>query len=339
MNINRVELGQRLPLETPFSVHIFPTFYCNFRCSYCLHSLSADKLEKMNFVKQKMEFSTFKKAIDDISDFKSKIKALIFAGHGEPLLHPDIAEMIRYASEKNVAERIEIVTNASLLTNELSDRLIDAGLDRLRVSLQGITSKKYKEISNVDIDMDELISRLKYFYNKKTKTEVYVKVMDISLDSQDEFGRFKEMFESVCDIASIEYTIPFVNEVDYSQFGDLSHKCKQGNTGKSDICSMPFYMMVVYPDGSVVPCCSTTVPIKYGNINEKSLVDIWNGKQQHAFLKKQLSGFKNINICKDCSVPDFGLQDGDYLDAYKEDLIRKYSDEEYENDRLYISDK
>lgn len=328
MNTKRVELGDKLPLETPFSVHIFPTFYCNFKCGYCLHSLSPDKLAEMNFVKQKMELSVFKKAIDDISCFKSKIKALIFAGHGEPLLHPDIAEMVKYASEKNIAERIEIVTNGSLLTNELSDKLINAGLDRLRVSLQGITSKKYKEISDVNIDIDELISKLKYFYERKTKTEVYVKVMDISLDSKDEFDKFKEMFEPVSDIAAIEYTIPFVNEVNYSQYGDLSQKCKQGNTGKSDICSMPFYMMVVYPDGSVAPCCSTTVPIKYGNIKEKSLTDMWNGKQHHAFLRKQLGGFKNINICKDCSVPDFGLQNGDYLDDYKEDLMKKYSGKE-----------
>lgn len=327
MNTKRTELGKQLPLDTPFSVHIFPIFYCNFRCNYCLHSLSDDKLKEMNFKRQKMDIEVFRKSIDDIAKFNKKIKALIFAGHGEPLLHPDIAEMVRYASEKNIAERIEIVTNGSLLTEELSDKLIDAGLDRLRVSLQGITSKKYKEISDVDIDINEMVQKLKYFYDHKKKTEMYVKVMDISMDSEDEFDKFKQMFEPVCDIAAIEYTIPFVNEVDYSQFGELSNKCKQGNIGKSEICSMPFYMMVIYPDGKVYPCCSTSVPLCYGNVKEKSLTEIWNGSQHKEFLIRQLNGAADINICKECVVPQFGLQDGDYLDNYKDELLSLYKND------------
>ena len=324
MNTKRVELHEQLPLATPFSVHIFPSFYCNFKCNYCLHSLSADKLAEMNFHKQFMNMDIYKKAIDNISEFDSKIKALIFAGHGEPLLNKNIAEMVRYAKEKDIAERIEIVTNGSLLTHEMSDALIDAGLDRLRVSLQGITSKKYKEISDVELDINKLKENLEYFCSHKKNTEVYVKIMDISMDSEDDFGKFKDMFKNACDISAIEYAIPFVNEIDYSQVGDISEKCKQGNTGRSQICSMPFYMMVIYPDGSVAPCCSTSLPLTYGNVMQASLKDIWNGKMLNEFLLRQLNGAKNIPVCKECSVPDFGLQNGDYLDGFKDELMKKY---------------
>ncbi|MCR4925396.1 MAG: radical SAM protein [Clostridiales bacterium] len=325
MSTKRVELAKQLPLETPFSVHIFPMFYCNFKCNYCLHSLPDEKLKEMNFVRQKMSMDVYKKAIDDMAEFNQKLKALIFAGHGEPLLHKDIAEMVKYAKQKDVAQRIEIVTNGSLLTNELSDKLIDAGLDRLRVSLQGITSEKYKEISAVDIDINDIVKNLEYFCSKKKSTEVYVKIMDISMDSPDDFDRFKEMFKNACDISAVEYAIPFVNEVDYSNIGELSGKCKQGNQNKSNICSMPFYMLVVYPDGTVTPCCATSLPIKYKNVMTSSLKEIWNSAQRNAFLLKQLNGADMINICKDCSVPQFGLQSGDYLDDYKNELIEKYS--------------
>lgn len=324
MNTKRVELHEQLPLSTPFSIHIFTSFYCNFKCNYCLHSLSTEKLAAMNFRKQFMSMEVYKKTIDDISEFDSKIKALIFAGHGEPLLNKNIAEMVRYAKVKNIADRIEIVTNASLLTHELSDALIDAGLDRLRVSLQGITSAKYKEISDVDIDIASIIEQLEYFCRHKKNTEVYVKIMDISMDSEDDFRRFKEMVKNACDISAIEYAIPFVNEIDYSNVGELSEKCKQGNLGKSQICSMPFYMMVIYPDGNLAPCCSTSLPLTYGNVKETSLKDIWNGKMLNEFLLRQLNGAKNIPVCKECSVPDFGLQNGDYLDEFKDELIKKY---------------
>ncbi len=326
MNTERVELYKQLPLDTPFSVHIFPSFYCNFKCNYCLHSLSEEKLNEMNFHKQFMSMEVFKKSVDDIAEFNRKIKALIFAGHGEPLLNKDIIQMVRYAKEKNVADRVEIVTNGSLLTHELSDLLIEAGLDRLRVSLQGITSKKYKDISDVNVNIDLLIENLEYFCKKKKSTEVYVKIMDISMDSESDFDKFKNMVKDACDISAIEYAIPFVNEIDYSQVGDLSDKCKQGNSGQSQICSMPFYMMVIYPDGGVAPCCSTTLPLSYGNVMEKSLKDIWTSKMLGDFLIRQLGGVKDIQICSQCTVPGFGLQSGDYLDNAKDELIRKYTD-------------
>lgn len=324
VDTQRTELYKKLPLKTPFSLHIFASFYCNFRCSYCLHSLSKEQLDQMHFKKQMMEMDVYKKAVDDLDDFDGRLKALIFAGHGEPLLNPHIAEMVVYAKKKNVADRVEIVTNGSLLTHDMSDALIDAGLDRLRVSVQGLSSEKYKEISDVDLDVDELRSNLEYFCQHKKDTEVYAKIMDIDLEQAGDENKFKDMFRNACDVSAVEYTIPFVKEIDYSEVGELSGRDKQGNTEHSNICSMPFYMMVLYPDGSVTPCCSTEVPIAYGNVLQDSLKDIWESSTRRDFLIKQLKGYKGIDVCKSCSVPDYGLQEGDYLDGHEDELIRKY---------------
>lgn len=325
MSINRVSLHNQLPLETPFSVHVFPIFVCNFKCNYCLHSLSDEQLQKKKFKKQRMDFNLYQKGIDDLAGFPQKLKALIFAGHGEPLLHPHIAEMVAYAKQKNIAERIEIVTNGSLLTKELSDKLIEAGLDRLRISLQGITEEKYKEVADVKLDFVSFVENIKYFYENKTSTEVYIKIIDLALNgAQDEIA-FKRIFSPIADEVAIEYAIPFVNEIDMSQLGELSDNCKQGNKCKSNICSMPFYMLVLYPNGDVVPCCSVDIPKIYGNIKEKSLVEIWNGQELKNFLCGQLEGYSEIDICKDCAVPSYGLQDGDYLDGYEEQLKKLYN--------------
>lgn len=328
MNTNRNELYQCLPLDTPFSIHIFPSFYCNFRCSYCLQNLSTEKLKQMNFEKQYMDFELYKKAIDDITSFPKKLRALIFAGHGEPLMHKQIAEMVRYAKEKNIAERIEIVTNGSLLTEELSDKLIEAGLDRLRISLQGVTAEKYKEVSDVKIDFQEFLKRLQYFYNHKTDTEVYIKIIDLALEGEMQKEEFKRIFSKMADITAIEYLIPFVKELDYSEVGSLSGKCKQGNKQTSNICSMPFYMLVLNPNGDVVPCCSTDVPIVFGNIKKQSFSEIWKQENRRKFLCNQLNGFQSIPVCKECSVPAFGLQEGDYLDGHEEELKKIYGKEQ-----------
>ena len=323
MNTAREELYQRIPLEVPFSIHVFPSYYCNFRCNYCLHSLSETILQKKGFRRQFMDFLTFEKTVDDAKTFGSPIKALIFAGHGEPLLHKNIAEMVAYAKKSGCFERVEIVTNGFLLTKELSDRLIEAGLDRLRVSLQGLTAQSYRDVSGVDIDFEQFRENLAYFYRNKVATEVYIKIIDIALKCPEEKNLFYEQFSPIADIAAIEYAIPFVNEIDYSSLGELSKKNKQGHIGRSNVCSMPFYMLVVAPNGDVLPCCATDVPLVFGNVKESGLKEIWNSNIRRGFLCEQLRGVKGISVCDMCSVPSFGLQEGDYLDGHEDELMER----------------
>lgn len=316
----RIQLYEYLPLSTPFSLHVFPSFYCNFKCSYCLHSLSNDTLREKGFYKELMDFDLFKKVVNDAGGFSNKIKALIFAGHGEPLSNPDIAKMVGYASSSGKFNRVEIVTNASLLSREMSDALIDSGIDRLRISLQGVNAQKYHDVSGVKLDYENFVDNIRYFYEKKSKTEVYIKIIDVAMDGQDDFEKFHRIFDEISDVTAIEYAIPFVKEID---LGDLSGKNKQGNKQASEICSMPFYMMVVNPNGDVVPCCATDIPEIFGNIRDKSLVEIWNSMERKRFLRCQLHGAKILPICQDCSVPEFGLQEGDYLDDYKTELLER----------------
>lgn len=53
--------------------------------------------------------------------------------------------MIDYCVKNNLAERYEVTTNRSLLTHEISDRLIDAGVTRLLISVEGLTKETYKD--------------------------------------------------------------------------------------------------------------------------------------------------------------------------------------------------
>lgn len=231
--------------------------------------------------------------------------------------------MVAYAKKSGCFERVEIVTNGLLLTNELSDRLIEAGLDRLRVSLQGLTAQSYREVSGVNVDFEQFKENLAYFYRNKTVTEVYIKIIDIALNGPEETDLFYEQFSPIADIAAIEYAIPFVNEIDYDNLGELSKKNKQGHVGKSNVCSMPFYMLVVAPNGDILPCCATDVPRVFGNVKEHELKEIWDSEARNSFLCEQLRGVKGIPVCDMCSVPSFGLQEGDYLDGHEDELIER----------------
>lgn len=326
---NRVTLGKVLPLDTPFSVYIYPTYACNFKCNYCIRSLPYEQLKKMDLCKKNMTMDILKKIVDDLKVFPSKIKAITFAGIGEPLLHPNITEMIKIIKESNVANRVEIITNASLLTHDLSDALIDAGLDRLRVSIQGITSAKYKEISGVDIDIEDIVEKLEYFCANKNHTNVYLKTVDVALDNiiEDE-PKFHQMFKNACDESKIEYVVPLFNDVNYSNISKTSGKCRQGDNVvlQTNTCSIPFISIYIDSDGYVLPCCSEKYPIKYDNILNKSLSEIWNSKKRNDFLVNLLNGRNKLVKCKDCNMAIYNVSKEDYLDNYKDELIKKINE-------------
>jgi len=324
---SRVPLIEHLPLPAPFSVHMFPSYYCNFSCNYCVHGLNKTQQQKAHFQKQFMPMAVFQKAIDGLSGFTTRPKAIIFAGHGEPLTNPALADMVRYAKEKDAAERVEIVTNGSLLTHDLSDQLIAAGLDRLRVSLQGLNADDYSRVCGVSIDYSAFISNLAYFYENKKQTDVFIKIIDIAMGKDGNEEHFHALFDSICDTAAIEYLFPFIDQIDHETLGGALVNTKHGDAGaaKVDICAMPFYMQVVLPNGNVTGCCAIQPPVVYGDINERTLAEMWSNDAHTRFLQTQIVGREANPVCCSCTVPDYGMQQGDYLDKHKERLAQMYA--------------
>ncbi|MBP3857745.1 MAG: radical SAM protein, partial [Ruminiclostridium sp.] len=138
----RTPLRDVLPLDTPYLIQVFPVYACNFHCNFCLHALDRSKHGYISDTTL-MDLVLYKKCIDDMKQFPRKLKMLRFAAIGEPLLHPQITDMIAYAKQAGIADSVDIVTNGSLLTHELSEKLIDSGLDRLRISVDGISDESF----------------------------------------------------------------------------------------------------------------------------------------------------------------------------------------------------
>lgn len=149
VNKNRTKLEEVLPLTTPYSMFVDVCNACNFKCKFCAIQTSNREL---HFKKQVMDIELYKKIIDDISEFEEPLKMLRLTANGEPLLNKDLPEMISYARKKRISEHIEIVTNASLLRPDIGKRLIDAGLNRIRISIEAIDPEEYYKMAQVKID-------------------------------------------------------------------------------------------------------------------------------------------------------------------------------------------
>jgi radical SAM protein with 4Fe4S-binding SPASM domain len=323
----RINLAENIPLNVPLSVYYFPTTFCNFRCSYCLHGQLEDNLKKISFKRQNMGFDLYKKSIDSITEFQQRLKSIIYVGMGEPLLHKNIADMVAYAKEKEVTEKTEIITNGSLLSRNMSDNLINAGLDRLRVSIQGINAIKYKEISGVNINFSEFLDNLRYFYRHKNKTFVYIKIIDMALTNKEEEAEFYRIFSDICDEISVEHTTPYFDyTIDYSKFNNDMKLTKEGEAIKQVlVCPIPFYSMTVMTDGNVCMCSSYNNPFILGKIDNYSIVDMWNSKVARDFRIMQLKGERYSNqVCGNCNLPRYLVKQEDIIDHNASQILSRF---------------
>lgn len=323
----RRKLADLIPLDTPMIVEVFPIYACNFKCIYCVLSME-EKDRGYISDRKRLDFALYKQCIDDIALFPSKLKLLRFSGIGEPLLHKYIAEMIKYAFQKGIAEKIELLTNASLLTSKMSDALISAGLARLVVSLQGISENKYREISGVNLDFNTFISNLKYFYSHRKNAHVYIKIVDDALDGLDDKNKFYDIFGQICDSLAIEHVVPIQKPVDYTNVLHATEKTVTQfglEIRASQICPQPFFKLHILPDGKVVPCHAYTYPAIMGDCNKQSVREIWSGPAYKSFQRAMLEGTQKAGkVCSECSIYKYRQFPEDLLDNDAERLKGLY---------------
>ena len=142
-----------LPLDTPFSVHIDVCSLCNFKCTFCFqHDKKGMKDSGVEW--GMMDFEVFKSCVDDLKKFPNKIKKIKIGNHGEPTMHPQLPEMIAYARNSGVADLVEIFTNGSKLNPILNQQLVDSGLQRMNISVEGLTEESYKRVAGYNINFD-----------------------------------------------------------------------------------------------------------------------------------------------------------------------------------------
>jgi MoaA/NifB/PqqE/SkfB family radical SAM enzyme len=135
-----VELDDgRLMLRRPATqfakLYLEPTTRCNLACRMCVRNSWSEPIGDMSQ-------AVFEGILEGLSGIEPTPR-IVLAGFGEPLAHPRLAAMV--AELKRLGAAVEIVTNGTLLTRELAANLLEAGLDKLWVSLDGAQPESYAD--------------------------------------------------------------------------------------------------------------------------------------------------------------------------------------------------
>ncbi len=326
-NSQRSILGQVLPLEMPLTIQLAITEACNFKCFYCVKSESIEEQKKLNVTNNTMSYDDYIKLVNNIK-IAGRAKLLVLLGWGEPLIHKDICKMVKYARIKDIAEQIRIITNGAALTKEISDGLIDAGLNELKISLQGVSAEDYKKTAGVDIDYDKFVDNIEYFYKNKTNTKVIVKIMEHMINDKDKKEKFYQTFEPISDQIMIESLTPYTKTVEQTpEYERFSKTIMNVEIPDTNICTMPFMRAVINTYGELVPCCYLPTPLPLGNILNDGFAPVWNSEKRNKFLLKNLKNDRgDIPICSNCKQFVYGITSpNDVLDDFRDNLIAKYT--------------
>lgn len=295
--------GKPVHKGNPAFISVEPTTLCNLRCPECFTSQPGFTRPKGNLTKE-----IFEKIISQSTEFGFYLN-LYF--QGEPFLNTGLLDFIAYA--KRSGFYVAVSTNGHFIDETIAGKLIQSGLDRLIISLDGTdaeTYRKYRKGGDFDTVVNGVRSLVELRKKMKSKTpflEIQFVLTRKNLHQQKgikdlgkKLGADKVSIKSF-QLLNYDKAGEWVPEKNsryiISDDGSLYAKNKLPNR-----CFRMWSSCVLTWDGNVIPCCfDKNASYMMGNINQQNLSEIWKNDNYNNFRKKVFSERKNIDICCNCS--------------------------------------
>ena len=320
------KLADVIPLDAPYGISISIGNACDFKCVYCVSAMNDTKAGHLKH----MSLEEFKLIAEQIAQFEKPIRQVSFISQGETILNQSLPDMVKMLKDRGLANRVKVLTNANRLTPELSDKLIAAGLDVLRISLQGITAENYLKICRTKIDFEAFVNQIRYFYEHRGSCNLHVKIIDIALDEGQE-ALFYDIFGNISDYIFIEKCTGAYQEYlgkDNNGLNRFLH-----NLSNIRICPQPFYFMKIDHNGNVLPCCQVNANIDDGKFvitncitSGKNLKQIWDVNfrpLQYELLQGDIS---EEHMCFACERFAEIEKEENILDNDRNEILARYAD-------------
>lgn len=262
----------------PYRYTIDPLNVCNLRCALCPTGLGTLKRER-----GKISFEDYKRLVDQIAPHAYLVELYNW---GEPFLHPQIFDMIEYASSRKIAVRLS--TNLNHFSEEMAIKTVRSGLDAMIVSVDGATQATYEKyrrrgrLDRVLSNLETLVAQKKkaksrkpfitfrMLVNRYNETEIEsLRHIASSLDV-DAFT-IGALFIDTSDPAQVKEWLPSREELSYYDYSS-------GALENVWHCSDLWESMTINCDGGLSPCCWLhDKKNDYEDALARPLKEIWNG--------------------------------------------------------------
>jgi len=266
----------------PDIVQIESTNICNAKCVFC----PRDEMHRRQGV---MDLDLFKKVVDECAGLG--ITHVRVHNYGEPFLDRQLVDKVRYAKQKGIKE-VGMISNGSLITEEIARGMIEAGLDAINISVDA-AGKDVFERTRVNLDFDEVTGNIRTLARLRR-----------------EMGRsHPKLILSFVRQGNTTDEQAFIRE--WSAIADKIHITDLHNWGgtlnhQSDVqfpCYRLWLTFTVLWDGRVSLCCADFDGRHLlGDLRTSTIKEIWNSPAYRAVRRQQLES-GGPGICRSCDLP------------------------------------
>ena len=295
----------------PIYMEVSPVGSCNHRCVFCAY-------DYIGYPNRKLDKNRFFKFIDEISEVG--LKSMLYAGEGEPLIHPNIAEFITYTKQKGID--VGLFTNGELFDKKLNDEVLDS-LTFIRFSINAGDEESYNLIHKKNV-FNKVIENVKYCAKLKKDKNLNVTIGVQFVLLPENINSIKNLIFLLRDSVDYISIKPFVlqNEaqgyrhngfdIDLKPFFEelesySTNNCNViarvnafENYGKREYkhCYGCNFITTLNSAGDIASCLPywDKEEFVYGNINKNSFKEIWHSEKRKK-IKDYLENRLDVQTC------------------------------------------
>ena len=288
----------------PWAISIEPTTSCNLRCPEC-----PSGLRQFTRTTGNMTIDFYREIIKQLSPH---LIYLTLYFQGEPMLNKHFIEMVKYAKQNRIY--VATSTNGHFLDDAFSRSIVESGLDKLIISLDGIdqaTYEKYRVGGNLETVLQGISGLMKWkkqLHSNHPLVELQflvLKTNEHQLADIKQYARSLKVDKLTLKSAQLYYnqdnslltSLPAWSRYEATTDGSLKIKNSLPNR-----CHRLWHSPVITWDGKILPCCfDKNARHVLGDLAKYPFKMIWISPGYKGFRKQVFSARKEINICTNCS--------------------------------------
>ncbi len=290
-------------------------FFCNAKCIHCPNA-KTDFTASLKGKDRLMSWDVFKRIADECARYPHNLVRMSSAG--EVLLHPEAVDMIEYLLSVKKDKNVALTTNGSRLNAETSERLLEAGIRSIEVSVDAATAEVYEKI-RVGLSFDRMLKnvrelvRLRNAGGYRTRIMVSVIEQDTNRDSLEDIQAF---WNDTVDVVLTRKLLGFMGLIERDKSAQKTYM-----SAKTP-CPFLWERILIDAQGNVRGCVNDLYnTLRIGNVNEKSISELWHCDQLELWRKLHLEGRrKDVPYCKDCTDLEYRSWNYNYFHALEKQL-------------------
>ncbi len=285
-------------IVAPFPLHVDleSANTCNMNCPMCYR----DGMNEIGL----MDMDLFRKAVDECAD--NSVYSIRLSWRGEALTHPEIKEMIRYATSK--IKNVSFLTNAFYINDDMIDCFIENQVSYVAVSFDGI-GETYESIRH-PAKFQDSYQKLMMLKDRKKETQSklpQVRVCTIWPAIKD---NPKEYYEKMKVVSDYIVCNPYINFSGHMEI-------------KEDfICQYPWERIVIAYNGKT-QCCTgwEADDIILGNVKDLTIREMWHSDLMDKIRRIHSEGRRmELNSCAKCRHGSKGDPDIEIAEIIKREF-------------------